>query len=215
MGSSYRPKDFKVQGSDDGVNWIDLFTGTSEDTSGWKEYYWQYADAYLYHRWTVTTRYSSYLYLYEIEAFVHDEKAIKVTGIQRDFVGGELKEVDYAIKKIEHHPTEENTLLITLHDNYQEAFDEVEGAITIHYKGQLGNLIGYGGALEDFTVGFDPTELISSPNPGIEERLMVGKNTTTILIPITYHNIYDLSERIRVVGLTIATQLIYSSIENP
>lgn len=215
LGSSYRPKDFKVQGSDDGVNWTDLFIGTSEDTAGWKEYYWQYADAYLYHRWTVTTRYSSYLYLYEIEAFVHDEKAIMVTGLQRDYVVGELKEVDYAIKKIEHHPTEENTLLITLHDNYQEAFDEVEGAITIQYKGKLGNLIGYGGALEDFTVGFYPTDLISSPNPGIEERLTVGVNTGAVLIPVTYHNIYDLSERIRVVGLTITTQLIYSSIENP
>lgn len=215
LGSSYRPKDFKVQGSDDGVNWTDLFTGASEDTQGWKEYYWQYADAYLYHRWTVTTRYSSYLYLYEIEAFVHDEKALKVTGLQRDYVGGELKEVDYAIKKIEHHPIEENTLLITLHDNYQEAFDEVEGAVTIQYKGQLGNLIGYGGAVEDFTVGFYPTDLISSPNPGIEERLTVGVNTRAVLIPVTYHNIYDLSERIRVVGLTITTQLIYSSIENP
>ena len=215
MGSSHRPKDFKVQGSNDGVNWTDLFTGTSEDTQGWKEYYWQYADAYLYHRWTVTTRYSSYLYLYEIEAFVHDEKAIKVTGLQRDYVGGELKEVDYAIKKIEHHPTAENTLLITLHDNYQEAFDEVEDVITIQYKGQLGNLIGYGGALEDFTVGFYPTELIPSPNPGIEEILTVSVNTLTVLVPITYHDIFDLSERIRVVGLTITTQLIYSSIENP
>lgn len=215
LGSNYRPKDFKVQGSDDGVNWTDLFIGTSEDTAGWKEYYWQYADAYLYHRWTITTRYSSYLYLYEIEAFVHDEKAIKVTGIQRDFVGGELKEVDYAIKKIEHHPTEGNTLLITLHDNYQEAFDEVEGVITVQYKGQLGNLIGYGGALEDFSVGFYPTELIPSPNPGIEEILTVSVNTLTVLVPITYHDIFDLSERIRVVGLTITTQLIYSSIENP
>lgn len=215
LGSNYRPKDFKVQGSDDGVNWTDLFTGTSDDTQGWKEYYWQYADAYLYHRWTITTRFSSYLYLYEIEAFVHDEKAIKVTGIQRDFVGGELKEVDYAIKKIEHHPTEGNTLLITLHDNYQEAFDEVEDVITIQYKGQLGNLIGYGGALEDFTVGFYPTELIPSPNPGIEEILTVSVNTLTVLVPITYHDIFDLSERIRVVGLTITTQLIYSSIENP
>jgi len=74
---------------------------------------------------------------------------------------------------------------------------------------------GYGGAVEDFTVGFEPTDLILSPNPGIEERLTVGVNTSAVLIPVTYHNIYDLSERIRVVGLTITTQLIYSSIENP
>ena len=215
IGSEHRPKDFKVQGSDDGVNWIDIFTGTCENTTGWKEYYWQYCDAYLYHRWVLTTRYSSYIYIYEIEAFVHDEKAIKITGLQRDFIGGPLKEIDYVIKKIEHHPTVENAILITLHDNYQEAFDEVEGAVTIQYKGQLGNLIGYGGALEDFTVGFYPTDLIKSPNPGIEERLTVGVNSITNLIQIDYHNVDDIFERIRVVGITIATQLIYSSIENP
>lgn len=146
---------------------------------------------------------------------MHDQKAIRVTGLQRDYVRGDLKEIDYAIKSIEHHPTEENTILITLHDNYQEAFDEVEGLLTIEYKGQLGNLIGYGGALEDFIVSFSPTDLLQSPNPGIEERLTVSANTTSILVPITYHNIYDLNETIRVVGLSFSTQLIYSSIENP
>lgn len=215
IGSSHRPKDFKVQGSNDGINWVDIYAGSSEDTAGWKEYYWQYGDAYLYHRWTVTTRYSSYIYLYEIEAFVHDQKAIKVTGLQRDYVGGELKEIDYAIKSIEHHPTEENTLLISLHDNYQEAFDEVEGSLTIEYKGQLGNLIGYGGALEDFSISFTPSELTPSPNPGIEERIRVYSVTITDLIPITYNNIYGPHETIKVINLTISTQLIYSSIENP
>lgn len=215
FGSSYRPKDFKVQGSNDGVTWVDIYTGLSDDTAGWKEYYWEYGDAYLYHRWTITTRYSSYIYLYEIEAFVHDQKAIRVTGMQRDYVGGYLNEADYAIKSIEHHPQEENTLLITLHDYYQEAFDEVEGPLTIEYKGQLGNLIGYGGAVEDFTVSFYPVELIPSPNPGIEERIIVDALTATVLVPITYHNMYDLEERIRVVGLSFSTLLIYSSIENP
>ena len=215
VGSSYRPKEFKVYGSNDGINWVELYSGVSDDTAGRKEYFWQYGDAFLYHRWTIISRYSSYIYLYEIEAFVHDQKAIRVTGLQRDYVRGDLKEIDYAIKSIEHHPTEENTILITLHDNYQEAFDEVEGLLTIEYKGQLGNLIGYGGALEDFIVSFSPIDLLQSPNPGIEERLTVSANTTSILVPITYHNIYDLNETIRVVGLSFSTQLIYSSIENP
>lgn len=215
LGSNYRPKDFKVQGSNNGVDWVDIYTGLSEDTAGWKEYYWQYGDAYLYHRWIITTRYSSYIYLYEIEAFIHDQKALRVTGMQRDYVGGYLKEVDYAIKSVEHHPEEENTLLIALHDNYQEAFDEVEGPLTIEYKGQLGNLIGYGGAVESFNISFYPTELSPSPNPGIEERLTVDASTSVILIPITYNKIYDLEERIRVMGLSFSTQLIYSSIENP
>jgi len=215
IGSSHRPKDFKVQGSNDGINWVDIYNSTNEETTGWKEYYWDYGEAYLYHRWTITSRYSSYIYIYEIEAFVHDKKAIRVIGQQRDYVGGELKEIDYAIKSIEHHPTEENTLLISLHDNYQEAFDEVEGSLTIEYKGQLGNLIGYGGALEDFSISFTPSELTPSPNPGIEERIMVSYVTITDLIPITYNNIYSLNERIKVINLTISTQLIYSSIENP
>ena len=215
IGSSHRPKDFKVQGSNDGVNWVDIYNSTNEDTTGWKEYYWDYGEAYLYHRWTITSRYSSYIYIYGIEAFVHDQKAIMVIGQQRDYVGGELKEIDYAIKSIEHHPTEENTLLISLHDNYQEAFDEVEGPVIIEYNGQLGNLIGYGGAVEDFIVSFYPTELVPSSNPGIEERLAVLANTVTVLVPIDYHNIYDLEERIRVVGLSNSTELIYSSIENP
>ena len=65
-----------------------VIPGTSDDTAGWKEYYWQYGDAFLYHRWTITSRYSSYIYLYEIEAFMHDQKAIRVTGLQRDYVQG-------------------------------------------------------------------------------------------------------------------------------
>lgn len=215
IGSRYQPKDFIVQGSNDGLIWKELYTGTSEDTTGWKEYYWQYADSYLYHRWTIITKHSSYIYLYEIEAFVHEEKALKVTGMQRAYVGGELKKVDYAIKQIENHLTEDNTLLITLHDNYQEAFDEVEGPLNIEYKGHLGNLIGYGGAVEDFAASFNPTDLSPSPNPGIKERLTVGAKTITVLIPTTYNQLYDLFEKIKVVEFIITTELIYSSIENP
>lgn len=215
VGSSYRPKEFIVQGSNDGVNWVELYSGISEDTQGWKEFYWEYKEAYLYHRWTIASKHSSYIYIYEIEGFVHEEKAIKVTGNQRDYVGGELREVDYAIKSIDQHPIQENTLLITLHDNFQESFDDIEGDLSVEYKGQLGNLIGYGGAVEDFLISFTPNELISTPNPGIKEYLNVAANTNTELIPIIYHKVYDLRETIKVVSLTLTTELIYSSIENP
>ena len=38
----------------------------------------------IFTRWTVTTRYSSYLYLYEIEAFVHDERLFRSLDFKRD-----------------------------------------------------------------------------------------------------------------------------------
>lgn len=213
--SSYGPNEFKVQGSNDGVNWVELYSGISENVNGWQEFYWEYAEAYMYHRWMVISKYSYYLRIYEIEGFIHEEKAIKITGNQRNYVGGELVEVDYAIKAIEQHGTEENTLLVTLHDNYQESFDEIEGPLKVEYKGRLGNLIGYGGALEDFVVSFTPADLIASPNAGIEETITVVANTNIVLIHLVYYDAFDLRETIKVMSLTLSTELIYSSIENP
>lgn len=215
MGSSHRPKDFILEGSNDGITWIEIYSGISEDTTGWKEFYWEYGDPYLYYRWNVNSRHSSYIYIYEIELFVHEERAINIYGNQWDYVGGEIKRVDYAIQSVEHHPTEEYTLLITLHENYQEAFDEIVGDLTLEYKGKLGNLVGYGGALEDFSVSFTPVDLISSPNPGVIEHLMINALSAMDLIPLTFIKGYGNNETLKVEAFTITTELIYSNIENP
>ena len=51
-------------------------------------------------------------------------------------------------------------------------FNNVEGDLTVNYDATKGNLTGAGGAVESFEVEFTPTDLVQTPNPGIEEHLM-------------------------------------------
>lgn len=66
--SSYMAIEWKISGSNDGVDFTDIYTGTNEKATGWYEARIEPTAAYQYIRWTcVTGASTSRLYLHEIE----------------------------------------------------------------------------------------------------------------------------------------------------
>lgn len=106
VGSSYRPNGFNFQGSNDGETWEDILTGNSPNATGWHEFPTDSLKQYKYYRWTVTSRYSSYLYVYEIELLeaVGNEGAFTITGKEYQYVNGPLVDKEYRVEKVERYP---------------------------------------------------------------------------------------------------------------
>lgn len=102
---SYRPNGFDFQGSNDGENWEGILTGNSPNATGWHEFTTDSLKQYKYYRWTVTSRYSSYLYIYEIELLgaVGNEGAFTITGKEYQYVNGPLIDKEYQVDKVERY----------------------------------------------------------------------------------------------------------------
>jgi len=106
IGSNYRPNGFDFQGSNDGENWEDILTGNSPNATGWHEFPTDSPKQYKYYRWTITSRYSSYLYVYEIELLkaVGNERAFTITGKEYQYVNSPLVDKEYQVEKVERYP---------------------------------------------------------------------------------------------------------------
>lgn len=103
VGDSYRPNGFDFQGSNDGEIWEGILTGNSPGATGWHEFPTDSPKQYKYYRWTVISRYASYLYVYEIELLgaVGNERAFTVTGKEYQYVNGPLIDKEYRVDKVE------------------------------------------------------------------------------------------------------------------
>lgn len=192
IGSSYRPNGFNFQGSNDGENWEGILTGNSPDATGWHEFPIDSPKQYKYYRWTVTSRYSSYLYVYEIELLeaVGNEGALTITGEEYQYVNGPLILKEYKAISVEKHPnySDDKHLLVTMHPQWR--FNNVEGPLTVQYDQSQGSLRGRGGAVAGFTETFTPTDLEPKPNPGIAENIEVSAEASVDFIKVTYNQGY-------------------------
>lgn len=104
IGSSYRPEMFEFYGSLNGVDFTLLLNGSSDNTTGWKEFSIINTTAYSYYRWNITSKYSSYVNIYEIELYYKEyqnEAAFTVTGQEYKYVNGPLIDKTYAVDAIE------------------------------------------------------------------------------------------------------------------
>lgn len=104
-GSSYRPNGFNFQGSNDGEIWEDILANNSPNATGWHEFPTDSPKQYKYYRWTITSRYSSYLYVYEIELLgvAGNEVAFTITGKEYQYVNGPLIDKEYQVDKVERY----------------------------------------------------------------------------------------------------------------
>ena len=216
IGANYRPNGFTLQGSNDGTNWDTLVGGNSPNATGWHEFAFGIPDvAYQYYRWTVTSRYSTYLNIYEIElkGTKGQEGAFKVTGQEYQYINGPLLNKDYEVISVEEHPSIDKALLLTMAT--LNRFPTVEGNLTVEYDATVGNLAGRGGFVESFIETFTPTDLAPEPNPGIEETITVAPVELVInYIPISYHSRYA-EETITVAPAELTVNLIYVGVINP
>ena len=188
---SYPPKDFIVEGSINGTEWVTLFSGLSDSAEGWKEFIWGANFDFTYYRWSITSKHSSYLRIYEIELInaKGQEGSFKLEGQEYQYVNGPLIDKEYQLISVENHPTLDKALLATL--DPQSRFNNVEGDLTLTYDGIIGNLKGLGGQVENFIQVFTPTELFKKPNPAVSEVLRTEVTLETIFTKVYYKDGYS------------------------
>ena len=108
---------------------------------------------------------------------VGNELAFSIKGKEHLYVqgldyNGKLVDKQYKPISVEKHPTVEKALLLSF--SSLEKFNNSTGNLNVTYNAQIGNLSGRGGRVDDFTVNFKPTDLISTPNPGVTEVITVA-----------------------------------------
>jgi hypothetical protein len=189
IGSSYRPNGFVVQGSNDGETWDTILEDNSDNATGWKEFSWGWTQPYKYYRWTVASRHSSYLYIYEIELSVPvgNERAFAVAGLEKSpLFYGEPTLREYPVEKVERYPDTTDTILLTMTE--AGLFRDVEGDLTVAYNQAQGNLAGTR-PVESFEVSFTPTDL--EPTPVSEHTITARGEPVVDFILVTYHEYPD------------------------
>lgn len=214
-GGSYRIREFTLSGSNDGESWDDLLTEENANSTGWREWGFENTTAYRYYRWTVATRWSTRIYMYEIELWgpfpIGNNRAFTVTGLEKNpLFYGEPALREYHVAAVERYPGTDDTILLTFDE--ANRFNDVEGDITVAYNQSLGTLAGTR-PVESFSVSFTPTDL--EPTPIDEHTISVGVTDVAVnLLPVTYSDTHtDHTVSVGVIEVTVA--LIHVDDINP
>lgn len=167
--SAYRPRNFVLKGSNDGLSWDLLYSGESSNTKNWKEF------------------------VFEATVKSEMENAFIITSKEYQWVdgpnnNGDLIDNSYLVKSIQNHPTEENSIQLLMENSFRNAV----GNIIIEYNQALGTLAGSGGMVESFTETFIPTDLIEQGNPRVREYISGGINGSIEFIVIEKVTAYTL-----------------------
>ena len=176
---------FYVDGSNDDTNWDRVLTIESGSPITAGLYIERdFGDNFTYRYWrvTVTARSGDYpgfsILQYCEPSPIGNEQAFIVTGEEKNFLDGEPTEREYVVNNVEAHPTEPNTILLTMFpltgpEEYGGGrFRDVVGNLTVAYDMTKGNLAGIGGAVLSFEDVFTPTDLLPLPSSaGQAEKL--------------------------------------------
>ena len=205
------PKNFKISGSNDGSSFTELYSGTSGSGAGWKTFTFENETAYLCYRVNVSSVYSSYIILYEVElckyAAVGNEQAFSVTAQEYDYTpGGLLVATGYTVDSVCAHPTQTSSILLKFSD--YSRFINAANEITVSYDNSKGNLAGHGGPAPSFSVSFYPEGLVAKPNPHDPERMEIALvSPTGTLTRIFYSDTTD-AEKVGIAAITPVGTLI-------
>ena len=115
--TSYAPRAYVIEGSNNATNWDTLASGESANTVGWKEHEFENTTAYRYYQFRTTTGWSTRCYVYEFEYYekrpVGNEGAFTITGQEPSYteipseVLGPLVDGDYEVASVEAYPPEQ------------------------------------------------------------------------------------------------------------
>lgn len=196
QGTSYYPKEIKVSGSNDAAAYTEI--GISRDdgaAEGWKLFSIDNSSAYQYYKIEFTDYAStSRLYIYEIKALVAkpigNEQAFEIKGKVYTYVPyGELVDETFDVVSVSPHKTVENAILLEVND--YDRFESVVGELTVTYTRVLGNLAGTGGAVDDFSISFQPEDLVWKGDQNDAEHISANIKATGTLTRIYYNNMQN------------------------
>jgi hypothetical protein len=115
-GGTNRIRAYNLQGSNNLTDWTELWTGENPNLTQWNEYTFTNTTAYKYFRWNVTSRWSTNIYIYELELFanlpVGNERAFTITATEPESINvsnaelSELVNSDIQIISTEMRPPE-------------------------------------------------------------------------------------------------------------
>lgn len=133
--------------------------------------------------------------------------AFTVTGQEYNYLpDGILIDGDYRVESVSAHPSQENTILLTMNDSYR--FNNAVGDLTVSYNKSLGTLAGLGGQVESFSVSFTPSDLQKKDNPNAAEHIELSSITAAgTYIRVYYTNSYA-DERVEISDITATATLI-------
>ena len=189
LGSTYRPNEFQLQGSNDNVGWTTIFEGAFQNTTGWQEFSYSMAE-YRYFKMNIVTRYSSRTYIYLIQIYeaapTGNEVAFEVTANEYEHILGDLIKTNYEVTLVEPW---QDTKHVLLKINPFTRLRKPDGNITVKYTRELGNFYGGGGNVEDFEMLFTPSDLLIIPNPWHREFISTAlENYLLNFIKVTYRD---------------------------
>lgn len=196
--SSNRPNAYEVQGSNNDTDWTTIYTGNFTNTTGWHEVIFpEPLTAYRYIRLYITSKYSSYIMIYELEFYythvIGNERAFTISGQEYNHIDGILQHVNYEVTSVEPHGESDNQIVLNI--NPYTRLKNPDGNITVSYNQVLGNLKGQS-PVESFSQEFLPVDLIKVPNPLIREYISAQPNMTIAFNKINFGEAYAPAEYI-------------------
>jgi len=186
--SSGRINAYKIQGSANGVDWVDVASGNFLNTSGEQAVTFA-ATTYQYWRVYATSKFSSY---YTITEFVlystrntYSTAGWTVTGAEYDMQPeGSAIAGAYTVRKVTKTPDNLSVIL------WLDMFDRMRDpalAVTVAYNKLFGNLQGaLSAVVESFELVFVPTNIVPISNPHDKENLSVAALMAVNVVDIGY-----------------------------
>ena len=215
--SSYRPRGYTLQVSEDGSSWADLKSGEMTNATG-EEIIEFEAASYRYWRLYITSLWSSRCHIGELTFFgeipVYSANGFSVTGMQYATSPQGLAELnDFRVRKITKSPDEKSVYVwLWLDDRLKYPVDQ----INVAYDKSVGNLVGAQSAqVDSFSLTFAPTNLTPFFNPHNAENIDVTMTHENELIRIFYE-MYQADEDGNIsVTMTHANEVIHvNDLEN-
>lgn len=207
--SSNKPGNYQMQYSDDNVNWYDIASGTFTSTTGWQNVTFT-PQSHRYWRLYVTSRQSTYLYIYEIKIYetrnTYDVSGWAVSGYEPSMVPeGSLIATTYDVYRVT--KTEDQLSIILWLDLFGR-MKYPQNDITVQFTGDLrgeGNI-----SVLPFTRTFIPTNITPVFNPNTVEKVEVANITNTPnLIHIYYTDAFNGAEKVEIANITSTATLTH------
>lgn len=168
VGNSYRPKDFIIEGSSDGISWVAVDSGQIAEEIGWQEFEVAGLTTYRYWRAYFSNCWTSYYALrdvefYETEVLYHTNGFTVSSDTYDKSPEGELVSKQYTIKRV---TKSEDSLSLFIWLYIPDRLRYLASQLTVAYDKAIGSFMGaYSMQVDSFSLSFAPVNVRTEPTP--------------------------------------------------